>query len=144
MNKTHINKVQKEKIRNVKKIPDASGLVTTTVFNQKTSEVENKILDTSSLLTITVFNTRFSEVENKIFDHAKYTTTQEFNKLTAERFAARLKQAKLVSKTDFDNRLINFNGKITSNNTKCLEVVKILNSLTRNDSFFLRQNLFYK
>ena len=112
--------------------------MTTTVFNQKTSEVENKILDTSSLLTITVFNTRFSEVENKIFDHAKYTTTQEFNKLTAERFAARLKQANLVSKTDFDKKLINFNGKITSNNTKCLEVVKILNSLTRNDSFFLR------
>ena len=32
-----------------------------------------------------------------------------FNKLTAESFAARLKQANLVSKTDFDNKLTSSN-----------------------------------
>ena len=43
---------------------------------------------------------------------------------------ARLKQANLVNKTDFDNKLISFNRKITSNKTKYLEVLKKLNSLT--------------
>ena len=33
------------------KIPDISGLVTTTVLNTKTGEVENKIPDTSGLVT---------------------------------------------------------------------------------------------
>ena len=32
-------------------------------------------------------------------------TTPEFNKLTSENFAARLKQANLVTKTEFDNKL---------------------------------------
>ena len=32
-----------------------------------------------------------------------------FNKLTVESFAARLKQANLVSKTDFDNKLTSSN-----------------------------------
>ena len=37
--------------------------------------------------------------------------------LTAENFAARLKQPNLVSKTDFDNKLVSFNKKITSKKT---------------------------
>ena len=89
----------------------------TTVLNTNISEVENKILDTSNLVTTTVLNTKICEDENKTPDHSKYTT-QEFNKLTAEYFAVRLKQANLVSKTDFDNKLISFNRKITSNKTK--------------------------
>ena len=32
--------------------------------------------------------------------HDKYITTEEFNKLTADNFAARIKEAKLVTKTD--------------------------------------------
>ena len=43
---------------------------------------------------------------NKIPDYAKYINTQEFNKLTVENFKERLKQANLVSKTDFDNKII--------------------------------------
>ena len=83
-------------------------------------------------------NTKISEVENKIPDNSEYITTQEFNKLTAENIAARLKQADLVSKTDFDNKLTSFNRQITSNKTKHLEVRKKLNSLTTNDyNFFL-------
>ena len=61
-------------------------------------------------------------MENKILDHAKYITTRKFNKLTAENFAARLKQVHLLNKTDFDEKLISFNKQITSNKTKYLEV----------------------
>ena len=50
-------------------------------------------------------NTKISEVESKISDNSEYITTQEFNNLTAESFAARLKQANLVSKTDADNKV---------------------------------------
>ena len=39
------------------------------------------------------------------------TSDPEFNKLTAENFTARLKQADIVSKTDFDNELRSFNRK---------------------------------
>ena len=59
-----------------------------------------------------------------------------FNKLTAESFAARLKQANLVSKTDFDNKLTSYNKRITSNITKYLEAQKKLDSLTTNDYIF--------
>ena len=98
--------------------------MTATVLNTKINEVENKILDASSLMTTTVFNTKIVEIENKIPDHAKYITTQEFNKLTAEIFAARLKQADLLSKTDFDNKLIRFNKRFTSNKTKAFRIKK--------------------
>ena len=120
----------------INKISDTSGLVTTTVLNTKISEVENKIPNTSGLVTTTVLNTKSNEVENKSPDHAKYITTQEFIQLTAEIFAARLKQANLVNKTDFDNKLISFNRKITSSKTKYLEVQKKLNNATtKNYSF---------
>ena len=106
-----------------------SSLVSATALNTKISEVENKMLNTSNLVTTTVLNTKISEVDDKIPDNSKYITTQEFNKLMAENFVARLKQADLVSKTDFDNKLTSFNRQITSNKTKHLEVQKKLNSL---------------
>ena len=64
-------------------------------------------------MTSTILNTKIGEVWNKIPDHAKYITTQEFNKLTGENFPAKLKQANWIGKTDFDNKLISFNRKIT-------------------------------
>ena len=49
-----------------------------------------------------------------------------------------MKQADLVTKTDFDNKRTSFNRKITSNETKYLEVQNKLNSLITNDyNFFL-------
>ena len=63
-------------------------------------------------MTTTVLNTKINKVGNKIPDHNKYITTLEVNKLTAENFAARLKQTNLGSKTDFDNKLISFNSQI--------------------------------
>ena len=56
----------------------------------------------------TEYNTKVSEIEKKVtdHDHDKYITTSEFNNLTAKSFAARLAQANLVRKTDFDTKLI--------------------------------------
>ena len=45
--------------------------------------LRKKIPDASGLVTTTVMNTKISEVENKFHDHTKYITTHEFNKLTA-------------------------------------------------------------
>ena len=76
-------------------------------------DVDKKLPDTRVLVTTTVLNTKISEVENKTPNHDKYITTPEFNKLTAENFTARLKQANLVTKTNFDKKLTCFNRKIT-------------------------------
>ena len=78
-------------------------------------------------------NTKIGEVENKITDPAKYITTPEFNKLTEEHFKERLKQVNLVSKTDFDKKLVSCNKRIISNKTKHLEVQEKPNSLTTKD-----------
>ena len=67
-------------------------------------------------------STKISEVENKIPDNSKRITGQEFNKLTVEKFAARLKEVDLMNKTNFDNKLTSFKKRITSNNTKYLEI----------------------
>ena len=61
-----------------------------------------------------VLNTEINEVENKIPNHDKYIAIPKFNKLTVESFAARLKQANLVTKTDFDNKLTSYNKQIDS------------------------------
>ena len=55
-------------------------------------------------------------LKKKIADHNhdKYITTLEFTKLTAEDFAARLKQANLVTTTNFDDKLKGLNQKINS------------------------------
>ena len=54
----------------------------------------------------TDYNTKLIEIKNKITDqdHDKCTTNQcTTNKLTYENFTARLKKAKLVSKSDIAN-----------------------------------------
>ena len=94
-------------------------------------------------MTTTVVNTKISEVENKIPNHDKYITTPVFNKLTAENFVARLKQANLVSKTDFGIKLTSFNRQITSNKTKYLEVQKKLNSLITKYCNFLLGRIYF-
>ena len=102
-----------------------------------------KIPNTSGLVTKTVLNTKISEAENKIPDLGKYITAQEFNKLTAESLTARLKQADLVSQTDFDKKLTSFNKGFTSNKTKQLEVQKKLNSLITKDYDFLLGRIYF-
>ena len=55
----------------------------------------------------TDYNTKKSDIENKITDHNhdKYITTPEFNTLAGKIFNARLEEATLITKTDFDNKL---------------------------------------
>ena len=65
-------------------------------------------------------------------------TTPEVKKLTAENFVARLAQANLVTKTDFDNKLSNLNKKINSNKRKHLIVENNLKKLETLDSIYFR------
>ena len=58
------------------------------------------------------------------YDLAKYITTPEFNKLTAENFTAKLEQANLVTKADFDKKLTSFNKRITLNKIRYLDAQK--------------------
>ena len=78
-------------------------------------KIKNKTPNISSLVKKQRdYNTKISEIEKKLTDlnHDKYITTPEFNRLSAEVFDARLKQANLVTKTDFDNKLKCQNQKI--------------------------------
>ena len=67
-------------------------------------------------------NTKVTDIENKLNNHNndKFIDTQEFNKLAADVFNARIAQANLITKTDFDAKLLNLNRKITSNKSKHL------------------------
>ena len=51
-------------------------------------------------------------------NYEKYVATSEFNALAANVFNARLAQADLITKTDFDAKLSSLNRKITANKTK--------------------------
>ena len=71
-------------------------------------------------IIITDYNTKITEIGKKRTDHKheKYITTPEFNTLVANVFNARLAQANLVTKTNFDNTLSRLNNKIAANKTK--------------------------
>ena len=75
--------------------------------------------------------------------HDEYITTPEFNKLTSENFAARLAQADLVTKTDFDVKLSSLNRKISANRTKHLLVENELKKLKTFDlGYFIGKSHF--
>ena len=61
-----------------------------------------------------------TEIENKInnHNHDKYITTPEFDTLAADIFNARLAQANLITKTDFDAKLSRYNKKLRKINQK--------------------------
>ena len=108
--------VKKSKLAELEnKIPDDSGLATKTAL----TAVENKIPDVSSLVKKTNYDTKISELEKKLTDHNhdKYITTPEFNTLAADVFNARLAQTNLITKTDFDAKLLKLT-QITTNKTK--------------------------
>ena len=79
-----------------------------------------KIPDVSSLVKKTNCDTKISELEKELtdHDHEKYISTPKFNTLAASVFNAKLAQANLITKTDFDAKLSSLNSKITSNKTK--------------------------
>ena len=84
-------------------------------------------------------------MENKLNDHNhdKYIGTSKFNTLAANVFNARLTQANLIIKTDFDATLSTLNKKITQNKSKHLLVENELNKLKNFDSgYFIGKSQF--
>ena len=117
--------VKKAKLTELEnKIPDVSNLATKTAL----TTVENKIPYVSSLVKKTYYNAKVIEIENKVNNrnHRKYIITPEVNKLAADVFNARLAQANLITKTDFDAKLLSLNRKVTKNKTENLLVKKDL------------------
>ena len=123
------------------KIPDTSDLAEKTDYNAKITEIEgkiprisglgtnaalitaeNKIPNINSLVKKTDYDVKITEIEKKITDHNhdKYITIPELNTLAANVFNARLAQANLITKTDFQAELSSFNRKITTNKSKHL------------------------
>ena len=115
------------------------------LWNASLTAVENKVPNISSLVKKTDYNTKITEIENRLIDHnrGKNITTPEFNRLTAENFAARLKQANLVTKADFDDKLKSLNQKSNPDKTEHLLVENELRKLkTLDSSYFRGRNCF--
>ena len=88
---------------------------------------------------------KVTKIKNKLNNHNndKYIDTQEFNKLAADVFNARIAQANLITKTDFDAKLSSLNRKITSNKTKHVLVENEFKKLKTFDSgYFIGKNYF--
>ena len=68
----------------------------------------------------TDYNTRINDIENKLnnHNHGNYVAISDFNTLAADVFNARLAQANLITKTNFDVKLPSLYKKITANKTK--------------------------
>ena len=124
------------------KIPIISASATIAAL----TTVENKIPDVSNLVEKTDYNRKITEIGNKLTDHNydKYITTPEFNKLAANNFASRLKQAKLVTKPDFEDNLKSLKQKINSNKTKILLVEIELKKLQIFDSIYFMGKVILK
>ena len=116
--------------------PSISGLATTSAL----TAVKNKIPNAHKVVKKTDYDPKISEIEKKLTDHNhdKYITTPEFNKFTAEMFAAKLAQENLITKIDFDNRLMSLNRKINSNKTKHVLVKNEFKKLQTFDSIYFR------
>ena len=82
--------------------------------------VENKIPNITGFVKKTDYNTKITDIENVLnnHNHDKYVATSQFNTLAANAFNARLAQANLITKTDFDAKLSSLNRKITANKRK--------------------------
>ena len=93
------------------KIPDTSGLATKTAL----TTIGNKIPSINGLVKKTDYNTKNTDIENKLnnHNHDKYVATSKFNTFAANVFNARLAQANLMTKTDFDAKLSSLDKKIT-------------------------------
>ena len=80
---------------------------------------------------------------NIIHNHDKYIDTSEFNTLTTNLFNARIAQANLITKTDFDAKLSSLNRKITQNKSNHLLVQNESNQLkTFSSRYFIGKNHF--
>ena len=73
-----------------------------------------KYLPVSSLVKKETMTQKLVRLKKKLTDpdQDKYITTPEFNTLAANVFNARLAQANLITKTDFDAKLSSLNRKL--------------------------------
>ena len=94
----------------------------------------------------TIYDTKITEIENKLNNpnHDEHIDTQEFNKLITNVFNARLAQANLITKTEFDSRLPGLNRKNTANKSKYLLVENELNNLKTFGSSYLLARVIMK
>ena len=85
------------------KTPNITGLATSSAL----TAVKNKIPNVNNLVKKTDYDAKILDIEKKItdHDHDKYITTPEFNTMAANIFNARLAQANVITKTDFDAKL---------------------------------------
>ena len=105
--------VDKSDIYKLKTVPTNLSSLKSKVGKSDIGKLETTPVDLSKLSNV-VKNDVVKKTEynaKKITDnsHGKCITTPEFNKLAAESFAGRLAQANLVTKADFDDKLINLN-----------------------------------
>ena len=146
-----------------KKILDTSGFFKKADYNIKNTEIEGKIPDVINLATRTALTTvenktpdvsslvvdyeiKVTEIEKELtgHNHDKYITTPEFNTLAAGIFNARLAQANLVSKADFDNKVSSLDSKTATNKTKNESIEnKLKNLKTFDSSYFIGKRQFY-
>ena len=90
-------------------------------------------------------NKELMNLKRKLTDHNhdKCITTPEFNNFAADVFNAKLAQANLIAKTDFDAKLSSLNRKTTSNKWKHLLVENELKKLkTFDSSYFIGKGHF--
>ena len=88
------------------KIPSINNLATKTTL----TTVENKIPSFTGLVKKTDYSTKITDIENILnnHNHDKYVATSEFNALAAIVFNTRLAHASLITKIDFDAKLLCF------------------------------------
>ena len=127
------------------KVPGISGLTAISALTAA-KNVPIKTSDVSNLDKKTDCNTKLKEIEKKVthHNHDKYITTPEFNKFTAEIFAPRLAQTNLITKTDFNTKLIRLHRKNNSNKTKYLLVENELKELHTFDSSYFKTKIILK
>ena len=94
-------------------IPDVSSLATKAAL----TAVENKIPNVSGLVNKINYNTKISELEKNITDHDqdKYITTSEVNTIATNVVNTKITQANLITKTDFDIKVLSIDSKVTGN-----------------------------
>ena len=137
------NFVKKTKLTELEsKIPDISNLATKTAL----TTAENKTHSVSNLFKKkTDYNIKVTEIGNKLNNqnYDKHITTPDFNKLASHVFNARLEQANVITKTDFDAKLSILNRKITQNKIKHLLAENELNKLKPfHSSYFIGKSHF--
>ena len=115
------------------KIPDVSGLMTTTVVNTKIGKVEKKIPNFSDLIKKADYNAKISDIEENYF------TTSEYIKFTSKIFETKIKEKELVDKCNISKSRKNsdLKGKFATLVDLKAEQDKIVKLLVFDSGYFL-------